>query len=773
MPTLPASLFRLSAALLLLLAPAAGVRAAEAPSGERIYRGKCAGCHGPNGEGTKRYKHRLQGDRSLAQLTELIAETMPESSPGSLSAEEAKAVAGYVHSAFYSKVARERNRPARIELARLTVRQYRQAVADLVGGFRGPRRPDDRQGLQGEYYNSRRFFDGNRVLERIDPQVAFDFGTESPLPDKASPHEFSIRWRGAVLARQTGEHELVLRTEHAARLWVNDQRVPLIDAWVKSGKDTEYRVSLFLIEGRAYPLRLEYSKAQQGVNDQKKKKEKPPEKSSIRLLWKAPGRALEPIPARQLSPAPAAEVFVCSIPFPPDDRSLGWERGSSVSKEWDQATTEAGLQAANYIAARVNELAGTRDNAPDRKQKVQDFCQRLAERAFRKPLAGEQKSAIDRQFAAGKDVQTGVKRVVLLVLKSPRFLYREVGGGAESYDVAGRLSFGLYDSLPDQDLLAAAGAGRLGSPEAITKQVERMLADPRARAKLRDFLLTWLKANHGHDLNRDPKKFPGFDAAVVSDLRTSLELFLDDVLWSAGSDFRQFLLCEQVFVNDRLAKFYGVSTGGLTPGRSPDDFQKVKLDVGKRAGVLSHPYLMASLAHGSESSPIHRGVFLARGLLGVALRPPPEAVTPLPPDLHPGLTTRQRVTLQTKPATCMVCHGIINPLGFTLEHFDAVGRYRERDSGKPVDPAGAYVTRAGKAVKLTGVRELAVFLADSPEAHAAFIEQLFHHLVQQPVRAYGADTLEELRKGFAADGFHVRKLVARILTIAALKPRRP
>src|SRR5262249_40943787 len=155
------------------------------------------------------------------------------------------------------------------------------------------------------------------------------------------------------------------------------------------------------------------------------------------------------------------------------------------------------------------------------------------------------------------------------------------------------------------------------------------------------------------------------------------------------------------------------------------------------------------------------------GMLGVALKPPPEAVTPLPPDLQPTLSTRERVILQTRPSACMTCHGVINPLGFTLEHFDAVGRYRDKDNGKLVNAAGSYHARDGKTVKATGARELATFLSASPEVHAAFAEQLFHHLIGQPVRAYGPTALEDLRRSFAANGFHIRKLAIEIVTTAA------
>src|SRR5262249_18699971 len=194
-------------------------------------------------------------------------------------------------------------------------------------------------------------------------------------------------------------------------------------------------------------------------------------------------------------------------------------------------------------------------------------------------------------------------------------------------------------------------------------------------------------------------------------------------------------------------------------------------EPGERAGILSHPYLTATFAYTAETSPIHRGVFLARSVLGRALRPPPEAFTPLEAKLHPQLTTRERVALQTKPQACVSCHAMINPLGFTLEHFDAVGRYRDTEKGRPIDATGTYQTRTGELVKFAGVRDLATFLAGSAETHDAFVEQLFHYLVKQPVRAYGPRRLEELRRSFADKNFNVRKLVVDILAGSALTPR--
>jgi Protein of unknown function (DUF1592)/Protein of unknown function (DUF1588)/PA14 domain/Protein of unknown function (DUF1595)/Cytochrome C oxidase, cbb3-type, subunit III len=755
------------AVLAMLCSPLAA--AAADLSGEAIFKTKCAVCHGPQGEGTKKHDEPLEGSKSLAQLIELVGKTMPEDDPGTLSKKESEAVADYVYNAIYSPAARERNRPARIDLARLTVRQYRHAVADLVGSFRWTPNWGTERGLKGEYFRTRDFRDKGRVLERVDPQVNFDFHDETPVPEKIDAHEFSIRWMGSLLAAETGQYEFTVHTEHAARLWVNENQHPLIDAWVKSGNETEYRGSIFLVGGRAYPVRLEFTKAKQGVDDSKKKNKKetpPPAKASIALKWKRPQGAEEPIPARQLSTVSSPESFVCATPFPPDDRSYGWERGTTVSKEWDAAATDAAIETAGYIAAHLSDLAGTPDDAKDRGDKLRTFCRTLAERAFRRPLSGDElKAIVDKHFEVAKDPDAAVKRVVLRVLKSPRFLYREIGGQGDSYDAAARLSFGLWDSLPDQDLLNEAKAGRLVKKDEIARQAERMLCDLRAKAKLHDFLLTWVKADQVRDLAKDAKKFPGFDAAMIADLRTSLELFLDDVTWSDASDFRELLSADYLLLNGRLAKFYGADLP------ADADFTKVKLDAGERAGVLTHPFLMTSFAHNSDTSPILRGVFLARGVLAMSLRPPPEAVVPLSPELQPTLTTRERVTLQTQASNCMSCHAIINPLGFTLEHFDAVGRYREKDNGKPVDSTGVYHSRSGKTITAKNARELADFLTESDEAQSAFVEQMFHSLVQQPIQAYGPHTLDDLRHSFAESGFNIRKLAVAIMTVSAGKTR--
>lgn len=746
-------------------------------TGEQIYKQLCASCHGGRGEGdNKNYPQPLAGDRSVTELSQYIEKTMPENEPEKCVGEDAKKVAAYVYDAFYSPIAQARNKPPQIELARLTVRQYRNSIADLIGSFRSRETWTSERGLKAEYFKNRRMRTEDQVLDRIDPVVRFDFGEGSPEPDEFDPVEFAIRWQGSILAPETGDYEFILKTDNGARLWVNDNERPLIDGGVKSG-NLERSESIRLLGGRLYPLRLEMFKS-------KEAKEK---RAAITLKWKLPQRTAEVVPQRYLLPQRVPETCIVQTPFPPDDRSEGYERGNSISKAWEQATTDAAIEVANYIVAHQREFYGGRNNNGrgrskenrdptdqndddgERRAKLREFCLKFAERAFRQPLTDDQKQLyIDRQFAESTSIEIALKRVVLLVLKSPRFLFRELQAtGARAYDVAARLSFGMWDSLPDETLLKAAAEGKLIHREDVDREARRMVADPRTRSKLREFLLQWLRVDHLTDISKDSKRFPDFNPAIVSDLRTSLDLFLDEVIESESADFRQLLTSDTVYLNGPLAKFYGVELP------ADAEFQKISLDPTERAGVLTHPYLMAGFAYTSTSSPIHRGVFISRSVLGRSLRPPPEAVAPLAPDLHAGLTTRERVSLQTNPESCQSCHSLINPLGFTLEHFDAVGRFQREEQGKPIDATGNYLTRTGEQKQFAGVRELATFLTQSDETHTALVTQLFHHVVKQPVRAYGIQTPEDLRRKFVEHNFSLRKMIVEIVTQAALTERGP
>jgi mono/diheme cytochrome c family protein len=763
--------------------PAAKARPASATprNGEKIYRELCAPCHGANGEGGKGYRMPLTGEESVGGLSRFIASSMPPDAKTKLPADEAKKVAAYIHETFYSPVAQMRNKPPRVELSRLTVRQYSNAVTDLLGSFRKSEPVDEKRGLRAKYFKARRAKE--TVLERVDPEIRFDFGTGSALPAQDDPYQFEMHWQGSVVAPETGEYEFIIRTEQAATLWINDLQEPLIDGRVKSGDGNDYRARLFLLGGRHYPLRLEFFKGVTGVDNLKKLKEKPSQRATLTLQWKMPHRSIEVIPQHCLLPVVAPRMFVLTTPFPPDDRSIGYERGNLVSKEWDAAATEAAFEVAGYVWDNLRELSGVADDAPDRDARLRAFCRQFTSRAFRRPLSDEQaKFFITRQFENAPNLETAIKRVVLLTLKSPRFLYREVevpeagatalpaaletaSAARDPYDIAARLSFVLWDSLPDEALLKAAANGKLSTRAEVLQQAERMVKDPRTRSKVRAFLLQWLKVEHYPDLAKDAKRFPKFNESVASDLRTSFEMTLEDVVWSEKSDFRELLLTDKFFLNGRLALMYGENLTLNAP------FQPVAMDGGRRNGLLTHPYLLSSLAYLDTSSPIHRGVLIARSLLGRTLQPPPEAFTPIPANLHPKLTTRQRVAMQTKPPACASCHTMINPLGFSLEKFDAVGALRTHENGAPVDSSGGYRSRSGEQLKFADAGDLATFLANSDEVHVSFVQKLFHNLVKQPIKAYGPQTQPGLLQAFKTNNFSVRQQIIETAVTAALGPQ--
>lgn len=740
----------------------------ESRTGQQIYADMCARCHGPNGEGVdNRYDEPLTGDLSIESLARLIDRTMPEDNEEALDAEGSAKVAEYIYHTFYSPEAHARNHPPRIDLVHLTNRQFRESVADLIGSFLSPVPPGEGTGLRAEYYESEGMNKkAAKKLEREDAVLSFDFG-EGPPVEGCSAEQFSIAWNGSLLVRDTGFYEFRLTTPNGARLYLNRDLRPgdrnsrddsaakrqpaLIDEWVSSGDEPrQSSARVFLLGGRSYPIRLDYFKF----------KEK---RGSVSLEWKRPHGVWEVLQAPHISPAPATRVAVASTTFPPDDASQGYERGSAVSKGWLEAIAKAAIEISGEVVDRLGILAGSSEDSPNRAEELRAFGHKLAGRAFRRPLTDEERQRyVDSQFGEGLPPEVSLKRVVMLVVKSPRFLYPEAGAPRDQWTVASRLALVLWDSLPDQPLLDAAARGELSSPDQVREQAVRMIADPRAKAKLREFFHRWLAFDRAHEINKDNAVFPGFDEQIVADLRDSLDAFVERVIWSESSDLRELLVADYLLLNDRLARFYGAE-----PPAGPG-FQPVKFDPARRAGVFTHPYLLAALSYPRTTSPIHRGVFLTRNVLGRTLRPPPEAVAFIESEFDPTLTMREKVTELTRAGNCMTCHGTINSLGFALENYDAVGRWRTTDNNKPVNPVAEYVTTEGEVVPLQGPRDVANHAVTSAAARRGFINQLFQQTVKQPVRAFGRDALDRLDEEFARSGWNVRNLVVETAVMAAL-----
>lgn len=736
--------------------------------GQMIYMEQCADCHGSVGEGVESaYETPLAGDDSIGQLAATIGRTMPEGEPELCVAEDAEAVAAYVHYAFYSEAARIRNRPPRAILARLTAEQLRQSLADLYRTF-DERLPElsGKQGLSAEYYDGDR--DRKKKIERIDPQLAFDFGRESP-GEGIKAEAFYIEWEGGLHVRESGRYEIVVDSSCSFIMDFGARDRELINNHVQSGEKTEFRRTLNLTGGRVYPLRIEF-------RQRKRKTELPPARISLR--WVPPGGVEQVIPPENLVPDRCPSVFALQTDLPPDDRSYGFERGLSVNRAWDESTTAAALEFADIAFDELwpsYQRRHRKDNNENRGQ-LKGFLSGLLKSAMRGNWSDDDRRLlVDAQVDAEPDNREAVKRVILIGLKSPRFLYPSLPSDLPASQKAGNsLALVLLDSLAVESwIVGRAEKGQLGKESDIRSVAKRLVADLRTRAKVRQFMHEWLNLGHIGQITKDPEAYPGFDLAVEHDLKRSLDFSIDEVVWGSG-DFRELLTSRHGYTTRRLAKV--LDSAWALPDEqmdAPIDLLFKTNDDDDRCGILTHPYLLSGLAYFDGTSPIHRGVFLIRHVMGRTLRPPSEAFTPLSPDLHPMLTTRERVALQTSPDSCQVCHSKINALGFTLEQFDAIGRIRDQDNTQIIDSSGQYTSRDGGKFDFKDHLDLASHIVKSKDAHTAFVRKAFQHFVKQPPAAYGPTTLADLVKNFQKSGFNIPQLIEEIAVIAAMHATLP
>lgn len=752
-------------------------------AGAVIFAAQCASCHGAAGEGMAgNYPDPLTGDSSIGELTQIISETMPEEDPQLCVGADAAAVAAYIHQQFYSEAAQLRNRPPQLALQRLTGDQLRSSLSDLYGYFGSIRRDKweertTQQGLDAKYYDGTKWDDENRKIVRTDPVLDFDFQLRGPQNLDGSDagitgEEFHAHWSGGVRVEETGRYELIVRSTTSFTCSFGHDRNQLIDNHVQSAGRNEFRRTLELTGGRTYLIRID-------LNQRKRKGETPP--SSISLSWIPPGGVEEILPARHLVPGWVPPALRLETSMPPDDRTYGFPRGISVDPVWDEAVTSAVLEFADLACTEL--WPNYQDQHKKEKladdQLLRQFLAQLiavAHRGTSDQVAAER--IIDIAIKTHQDQTEQIRHAILLALKSPRFLYPTLDSDrTASQQAANRISLVLHDSLPADKWLVEQISQEQKSDENARRNLAGVFVDDaRTRAKVREMFHHWLEISSADDLRKDDAQFPGFDAAVVSDLRTSLDAFIDAVVWSESSDYRQLVSADWALTTPRLAEFYGESWQPVSGDSAGSDAVSVAwasglsrsvADTQTHVGVLTHPLVMAKFAHHRTTSPIHRGVFLVRHVMGRVLRPPNSAFTPLSPDLHPDLTTRQRVELQTSPESCQTCHSKINPLGFALENFDAVGHYRMMEGDKPVDASGGYVSQADEEVQFESARQLGDYVANSPDAQAAFVERVFQYFVKQPIAAYGPDQLANLTQKFQDSECNIRKLLIEIAVISS------
>lgn len=731
--------------------------------GKEFYLKSCAECHGKAGEGVEEfYSDPLEGDQTLADLTAVIVETMPAEDPETCVGEEAAAVAAYIHQAFYSEASQVQRKSPRLGLARLTGNQLRHSLADLYATGTKVTWATQDHGLRGLYYVGSRPKKAQKRLERTDQTLDLDFGHQGP-GEGITPKDFCVSWRGALKPDTTGEYEIVIDSTCSFLCYFGSYDREFINNYVQSGEKTQFRRTITLSAGHVYPLRIEFSQ-------RKRKTEQPPAK--IRLAWKPPYGTEQVIPARNLLAVTAPATFALQTKLPPDDRTYGYERGITIDKQWDESTTNAALEFAHQAAENLWPAYQRRHakDSDENRGRLRGFLTELATVALRGPLSdGERKKYIDEQVDATQDDTEAIKRSLLMSLKSPRFLYPMLDGGLDkSQRVANRLALTLHDSLPTHKWLVQEARDKKFEEEPqIRAAARRLVYDYRTQGKTRELMYEWLNLSQSVEITKDEEQFAGFDQELIGDLRVSLDAFLDEIIWSGSGDYRQLFLADWTYTNERLASYYGTGWEPLHHQQKQGLHRSVN-DSTHRFGVLTHPYLLSRLSYHNTTSPIHRGIFLIRYVLGRQLMPPQDDFIPLVPDLHPDLTTRERVQLQTSPDKCQVCHSKINPLGFTLENYDAVGRYRLMEREREIDATGKYITRSGDRIDFANPRQLAEFLVASEDAPRAFVNRAFQHFVKQPIAAYGPDALAQLTEKFKKNDYNIRELLVEIAVLAAV-----
>jgi hypothetical protein len=437
----------------------------------------------------------------------------------------------------------------------------------------------------------------------------------------------------------------------------------------------------------------------------------------------------------------------------------------------EQYVTAAKAIAERLVADRARYTAALGcDPASGEDACAQAFIESFGARAYRRPLAAAEKErhlALYRQVrgqALGFD--TAVASVVQAMLLAPPFLYRVEFGvpladsttvvKVDHYEMASRLSFLLWGSMPDATLFAAAQAQQLGTAAEVRAQAVRMLADSRAREVVRNFNNVLFGLAGVERIAKNPQQFPEFTTAIPALLKHESERFLDHVIWEGAGDLKTIFTATFSFMNAELARYYGVAGRPNAPQGTA--FQRIDLDPARAAGLLTHGGLMATLTPGTQTNPVLRGLFVRKNLLCAPPPPPPPALMVTEPEPDPSLTTRERFKAHAADSSCYPCHRLLDPIGYAFEHYDPIGRWRDTDNGKPVDSAGELVG-VDVAGPVDGAVALAARLAMSHDVEQCVVGQWLAYGYGRSETAQDACNRASLERAFAASGGRIQDLL--------------
>jgi hypothetical protein len=400
---------------------------------------------------------------------------------------------------------------------------------------------------------------------------------------------------------------------------------------------------------------------------------------------------------------------------------------------------------------------------------AEEILSTVARRAYRRPVTERDLEGLLTFYNQGREAggfEAGIERALRALLVSPSFLFRVeadpegTAAGApyrlSDLELASRISFLLWSTIPDDELLNAAVDGKLGDPAEVERQVLRMLADPRSETLAKNFAGQWLRLRNVSGARPSDVIFPNFGQSLRADFVRETELFFDSIMRENRSVL-ELLTADYTFLNERLAKHYGVE------GVYGADFRRVTLPDDTRRGLLGQGSILTLTSYGERTSPVGRGKWVLENILGTPPPPPPPNVPELKPQEDTGkvLTMRERMEQHRANPVCASCHRVMDPLGLALENFDAVGRWRSvMPGGSAIDTAGATPDGA----EFAGPVDFRGLLARNPEQFATVVtEKLLIYALGRGVEYYDAPAVRQITRQAAADDFGLASLLVNVV----------
>jgi len=408
---------------------------------------------------------------------------------------------------------------------------------------------------------------------------------------------------------------------------------------------------------------------------------------------------------------------------------------------------------------------------------AQEILGRLGRLAYRRPLTDEDRALLLDFFRAGNaqgGFEAGIQHALRFVLTSPYFLFRSepdpdsvAPGEVYALDdvaLASRLSFFLWSSLPDDTLLQLAEANQLHEPQVLRQQVQRMLADAKADALVDNFAAQWLFLRNLQSINPDTRTFPMFDDKLRAAFRSETTLFLRHIM-RQDRPIPELLTADYTFVNDRLAAHYGI------PNVYGSHFRKVQQPDPNRRGLLGQGSVLTVTSYPNRTSPVLRGKWVLENVIGAPVPAPPPNVPALDENA-PGataLSVRERLEQHRADPVCSGCHSVMDPLGFSLEHFDAIGRYRERDASGAIDSAG----QLADGSPIDGALDLERALMLHPEYFVdTFTEKLLTYALGRGLESFDMPVVRSITRAAAAENYQFSAIVAGIVQSVPFRLKR-